>query len=87
MAGRSCSDGAGPLSAPARQEFFVSASIFGVRVTYWSRRGARCSVDPSSPGRRPNWPDGLARSAIGVRHLGSVGQSQPVGRSPDGVRP
>jgi hypothetical protein len=87
MAGRSCSTGTGPLSALARQEFLVSASIFGRRVTCWSRHGARCSVDPSSPGRRSKWPDGLARSAIGVRHLSSVGQSQPVGRSPDGVRP
>lgn len=87
MAGRSRSDGAGPLSAPVRREFFVDANIFGVRVTYWSRRGARYSVDPSSPGRRSKWPDRLARSAIGVRHFGSVGQSQPVARSPDGVRP
>jgi hypothetical protein len=67
MAGESCSEGAGPLSAPERREFFVDANIFGVRVIYWSRRGARCSVDPSSPGRRPKWPNGLARSAIGVR--------------------
>ena len=87
MAGWSRSQGAGPLSAPVRREFFLDANIFGLRVTCWSRRGGRCSVDPSSPSPRSKRPDGLARSAIGVRHLSSVGQSQPVGRSPDGVRP
>ena len=32
MAGGSCSEGAGPLSAPVHREFLVDANIFGVRV-------------------------------------------------------